>query len=130
MKVGGLHITSENAYAYSHPGDKVVSLVYYTGDEAVAKELALQVAALDPDYLTYDDVPAEEKEKLKAEFTEELKKQGKPENMIENIVKGKINKAFADVVLLEQEYIRDGAKKVKEVIPAGFEIKKFYRFAI
>jgi elongation factor Ts len=130
MKVGGLHITSENAYAYSHPGDKVVSLVYYTGDEAVAKELALQVAALDPDYLTFDEVPAEEKEKLKAEFTEELKKQGKPENMIENIVKGKINKAFADVVLLEQEYIRDGAKKVKEVIPAGFEIKKFYRFAI
>ena len=130
MKVGGLHITSENAYAYSHPGDKVVSLIYYNGDEAVAKELALQVAALDPDYLTYDDVPAEEKEKLKAEFTEELKKQGKPENMIENIVKGKINKAFADVVLLEQEYIRDGSKKVKEVIPAGFEIKKFYRFAI
>ena len=130
MKVGGLHITSENVYAYSHPGDKVVSLVYYTGDEAVAKELALQVAALDPDYLTFDEVPAEEKEKLKAEFTEELKKQGKPENMIENIVKGKINKAFADVVLLEQEYIRDGAKKVKEVIPAGFEIKKFYRFAI
>jgi elongation factor Ts len=67
---------------------------------------------------------------LKAEFTEELKKQGKPENMIENIVKGKINKAFADVVLLEQEYIRDGAKKVKEIIPAGFEIKKFYRFAV
>ena len=130
MKVWGLHITSENAYAYSHPGDKVVSLVYYTWDESVAKELALQVAALDPDYLTFDDVPAEEKEKLKAEFTEELKKQGKPENMIENIVKGKINKAFADVVLLEQEYIRDGAKKVKEIIPAGFEIKKFYRFAV
>ena len=130
MKVWGLHITSENAYAYSHPGDKVVSLIYYTWDESVAKELALQVAALDPDYLTFDDVPAEEKEKLKAEFTEELKKQGKPENMIENIVKGKINKAFADVVLLEQEYIRDGAKKVKEIIPAGFEIKKFYRFAV
>ena len=130
MKVWGLHITSENAYAYSHPGDKVVSLIYYTWDESVAKELALQVAALDPDYLTFDDVPAEEKEKLKAEFTEELKKQGKPENMIENIVKGKINKAFSDVVLLEQEYIRDGSKKVKDIIPAGFEISKFYRFAI
>jgi translation elongation factor EF-Ts len=50
--------------------------------------------------------------------------------MIENIVKGKINKAFADVVLLEQEYIRDWAKKVKEIIPAGFEITKFYRFSV
>ena len=50
--------------------------------------------------------------------------------MIANIVKGKIDKAFADVVLLEQEYIRDGAKKVKEILPAGFEVTKFYRFAV
>jgi len=130
MKVWGLHITAQNAYAYSHPGDKVVSLVYYSGDEAVAKELALQVAALDPDYLSFDDVPAEEKEKLRVQFTEELKAAGKPENMIEQIVKWKINKAFADIVLLEQEYIRDWAKKVKEIIPAGFEITKFYRFSV
>jgi translation elongation factor EF-Ts len=47
----------------------------------------LQVAALDPDYLSFDDVPAEEKEKLRVQFTEELKAAGKPENMIEQIVK-------------------------------------------
>ena len=49
--------------------------------------------------------------------------------MIANIVKGKVDKAFADNVLLEQEYIRDGGKKVKEILPAGFEITKFYRFS-
>lgn len=130
LKVGELAIIKGNAYAYSHPGDKVVSLIMYTGDEAIAKELALQVAALNPEYLTFDEVPADEKAKLEIKFTEELKAAGKPEAMIPNIVKGKIDKAFADVVLLEQEYIRDGSKKVKEILPAGFEVAKFYRFAV
>lgn len=130
LKIGELFITTENAYAYAHPGDKVVSLVMYSGDEATAKELALQVAALNPDYLNFDEVPADEKAKLEAQFTEELKAAGKPEAMIAQIVKGKIDKAFADVVLLDQEYIRDGAKKVKEILPAGFEVTKFYRFAV
>jgi len=92
--------------------------------------LALQIAALNPDYLSFDEVPADEKAQLEAQFTEELKAAGKPENMIANIVKGKVDKAFADNVLLEQEYIRDGGKKVKEILPAGFEITKFYRFSV
>lgn len=130
LKIGELFITAGNAYAYAHPGNKVISLVMYSGDEATAKELALQVAALNPDYLNFDEVPADEKAKLEAQFTQELKAAGKPEAMIANIVKGKIDKAFADVVLLEQEYIRDGAKKVKEILPTGFEVTKFYRFAV
>ena len=130
LKIGELFITAGNAYAYAHPGNKVVSLVMYSGDEATAKELALQVAALSPEYLNFDEVPADEKAKLEVQFTEELKAAGKPEAMIPNIVKGKIDKAFADVVLLEQEYIRDGAKKVKEILPAGFEVTKFYRFTV
>jgi len=67
---------------------------------------------------------------MRVKFTEELKAAGKPEAMIANIVDGKIAKAFAEDILLEQEYIRDGSKKVKDIIPAGFEISKFYRFAI
>ncbi len=130
LKLGGVHVTGSKVYAYSHPGDKVVSLVYHNGDDNVAKELALQIAALNPDYLSFDEVPADEKAKLEAQFTGELKAAGKPENMIANIVKGKVDKAFADNVLLEQEYIRDGGKKVKEILPAGFEITKFYRFSV
>ncbi|MDO4713442.1 MAG: translation elongation factor Ts [bacterium] len=130
LRLGEVFITSNTVYVYSHAGDKVVSVVAYNGDENVAKELALQVAALNPEFLTLDEVPADEKEKLAAQFTEELKAAGKPEAMIPNIVKGKVDKAFADNVLLEQEYIRDGAKKVKEILPAGFEVSKFYRFAV
>lgn len=73
LKIGGVMITTEKVYGYNHMGNKVTSLVYYSGDESIAKEIALQVAAMNPSYLTLDEVPAEEKDKLRAEFTEELK---------------------------------------------------------
>ena len=57
VKIGDVLITSEHVYGYNHPGNKVASMVYYTGDEAIAKKLALQVAAMDPTYLTFDEVP-------------------------------------------------------------------------
>lgn len=130
LKIGDVVITTENVYGYNHMGNKVTSLVYYTGDENIAKEIALQVAAMNPTYLTADEVPSEEKEALRVKFTEELKAAGKPEAMIANIVEGKIAKAFAEDILLEQESIRDGSKKVKDLIKGDFSITKFERFAI
>lgn len=130
LKIGGVMITTEKVYGYNHMGNKVTSLVYYSGDEAIAKEIALQVAAMNPSYLTLDEVPTEEKDKLRAEFTEELKAAWKPENMIANIVESKVVKAFSDDVLLEQEYIRDGSKKVKDLITGDFSISKFERYSI
>ncbi|MDR0607859.1 MAG: translation elongation factor Ts [Candidatus Peribacteria bacterium] len=130
VKIGGVVVSTGTTYAYNHPGNKVASVIYFSGNEEIAKELALQVAAMNPTYLTFDEVPASEKEVAKVKFTEELKAAGKPEAMIENIVKGKLDKAFADEVLLEQEYIRDGSKKVKELLTDGFTIVKFTRLAI
>ncbi|GHW02324.1 elongation factor Ts [candidate division SR1 bacterium] len=130
IKLGGILVTIDKTYAYNHPGNKVASVIYYNGSEDIAKELALQVAAMNPMYLSFDQVPADERSAAKIKFTEELKAQGKPENMIENIVKGKLDKAFADDVLLEQEYIRDGGKKIKDLLTDGFEVFKFERFAI
>ena len=130
VKIGGVLVTTEKTYAYNHPGNKVASVIYFSGSEEIAKELALQVAAMNPSYLTLDEVPAGEKEAVKAKFVEEFKAQGKPEAMIENIVKGKLDKAFAEDVLLEQEYIRDGSKKVKELLIGDFVVRKFMRFAI
>ena len=130
VKVGEILVTTENTYAYNHPGNKVASVIYFSGNPEIAKELALQVAAMNPTYLSFDEIPAEERTAAKEKFTEELKAQGKPEAMIENIVKGKLDKAFAEDVLLEQEYIRDGSKKIKELLTDGFTISKFTRFAI
>ena len=67
---------------------------------------------------------------MKEEFGAELKAAGKPEAMIAQIVDGKIKKALAENVLLEQEYIRDAAKKVKEILPADMKIVGFIRMAI
>jgi len=129
LRIGGVLVTTDQLFGYNHPGNKVASVVYYTGDENVAKEVALQVAAMNPSYLTADEIPASEKEALKAKFTQELKDAGKPEAMIENIVKGKLDKAFADDILLEQESIRDASKKVKELL-GETTITRFIRFAI
>jgi elongation factor Ts len=130
IKIGGVLITTDKTFAYNHPGNKVASVIYFEGSEEIAKELALQVAAMNPTYLSFDEISTSEKDELKIKFTEELKAAGKPEAMIENIVKGKIDKAFADDVLLEQEYIRDGGKKVKDLLTDGFVVSKFIRFAI
>ena len=130
VKIGDVLVTSEHVYWYNHPGNKVASLIYYTWDEAIAKKLALQVAAMDPTYLTFDEVPQTDKDEATKRFTEELKAAGKPEAMIPQIVAGKLNKEFADDVLLEQESIHDNTKKVKDMISGDFQILKFKRFAI
>lgn len=130
VKIGDVLVTSEHVYGYNHPGNKVASLIYYTWDEDSAKKLALQVAAMDPTYLTFDEVPQAEKDAATAKFTEELKAAGKPEAMIPQIVAGKLNKEFADDVLMEQESIHDNTKRVKDMISGDFQISKFKRFAI
>lgn len=130
VKIWWVLVTTENTFAYNHPGNKVSSVIYYSGDESIAKELALQVAAMNPTYMHFDEIPASEKEEAKVKFTEELKAQWKPENMIEQIVKWKLDKAFADDILLEQEYIRDNSKRIKDLCTGDFKLIKFERFAI
>lgn len=100
------------------------------GTDEVAKELALQVTAMNPTYVSFEDVDQQEIAKMREEFAAELKAAGKPEAMITQIVEGKIRKSLADFVLLEQEYIRDGSKRVKDILPAGMKVVAFVRMAI
>jgi len=131
MNIDGVLVTTKKAFMYNHPGNKVATLVEFEGgnDEA-AKEVALQVTAMNPTYISFDQVNQDEVVKMKEEFTEELKAAGKSEAMIEQIVEGKIKKSLADVVLLEQEYIRDGGKKVKEILPEDMKVIRCVRMAI
>lgn len=131
VQLGDVIVSMENAYVYNHPWNKVASVIFYEwNDTEVAKEVALQVAAMNPSYLDFDSVPSEDIKKMEEEFREELLKSGKPENIVDQIVKWKINKSLADYVLLEQSYIRDGAKKIKEIIPEWFAVKSYLRIAI
>jgi len=109
-------VSSKNAYIYNHPGNKVATIVYYSGDENIAKEIALQVAAMNPEYLSFESVPQDYRNQLLEKFKQEMADFGKPENVIEQIIAGKLNKHLSDLVLLEQEYIRDNTKKIKDIM--------------
>ncbi len=131
VKLGDIVITEDNAFVYNHPGNRVASIVFFEGEsDEAAKEVALQVAAMDPTYLSIDSVPQDYRDELKVKFEEEMKDSWKPENILEQIIKGKINKTLSEFVLLEQDSIRDGSKKVKEILPEGFKVVKYLRFAI
>lgn len=131
MKIARAVLDNQQVYLYNHPGNKVATIIYYEGgNEEVAKELALQVTAMNPTYLSFDQVPVDYREQLMKEFRDEMKDSNKPQNIIDQILEGKLKKTLAESVLLEQEYIRDGAKKIKEMIPADMKIKDFLRVSI
>lgn len=103
----------------------------------LAKEIAMQIAASNPLYVKTEDVPADIIEKEKDIYREQMKNSGKPENVIEKIVEGKLTKFYSEVCLLEQEYIKDSAVKIQDLIKQkiavfgeNIEVGKFSRFQI
>ena len=131
MQLAEVMVTDSNGHVYNHPGNNVLAIVFFDGsDTDVAKEIALQVAAMNPTYLDFDAVPTDTVAELEEKFREELKESGKPENMIEQILKGKLSKALAEDVLFEQEYIRDGSKKIKNIIPEWFTVTSYTRLSV
>ena len=82
----------------------------------LAHELAMQVAAMSPRYVTSDDISTSEYDRVKAEKLEAIKNEGKPADMAEKIVEGQLKKYFAEQVLLSQAYILDDSKTVQDHI--------------
>lgn len=130
MRVAYVYKTSANAYAYNH-GGALSAVVFFDGsDEDVAKTVALQVAAMNPMFVSVAEVPADRIEQLKAEFSADESLANKPENIRAQIVEGKVQKAVQDDILLEQVSIKDQSKKIKELLPAGFVVQSFLRVSI
>ena len=82
----------------------------------LAKELAMQIAAMDPLWIKPEDVPKEVIEKEKEIYKKQVQESGKPEKVIEKIAQGRLEKYFTQVCLLEQPYIKDPKLKVKDLI--------------
>jgi elongation factor Ts len=122
------------AYMHKRAADlppAVGVLVEYDGSEDAARGAAMQVAAMRPQYLTRDDVPADivAKEREIAEATS--REEGKPEQAIAKITEGRLNGFFKDVVLLEQPSVTESKKSVKAVLDeAGTTLKRFARFEV
>ena len=115
--------------AYSHMGGRIGVLVSLDkkGSEELAYDIAMHIAAADPKYIRTEDVGEDEIKKEKEIYTEQLLKEGKPKNIIEKILVGKINKYFEEVVLLKQEYIKDDKKKIEEIL-GDVQVEKFIRY--
>src|SRR5215218_135016 len=106
-------------------------LVEYDGNADAARGAAMQIAAMRPQYLTRDEVPADvvAKEREIAEATS--REEGKPEQAIAKITEGRLNGFFKDVVLLEQPSVTENKKTVKAVLDeSGTSLKQFARFEV
>lgn len=117
-----------NVETYIHMGGKIGVMIESTCSSEIAHDVALQIAAANPTYLVKEDVPQaeidKEREILKAQALNEPKP--KPMNIIEKMVEGRISKYFKDVCLMEQVFVKDGDKTVKNIVDG--DVKKFVRF--
>jgi len=122
--------------SYVHPGAKLASLVHLTGVNGnistIGKDIAMQVAAAAPIALTRTEVPKEKIEKEAEILREQAKNEGKPAQVIERIVNGRLEKYYQEVVLLDQPFIKDGGKSVAELLKeaGSVEVKGFARFQL
>lgn len=124
-------IVGATVSAYSHMNGKIgVLLSLDTADkDELAGDIAMHIAATDPKYLQPEDVNPDEINKEKEIYKEQLIKAGKPENIIDKILVGKINKYFEEICLLKQEYIKDDKKKIEEILEKT-KIEKFTRYSL
>ena len=120
---------------YSHLGGKIGVIVSLnkTGLDEVAHDVAMQIAASNPAYLTPEEVPAEIVAKEKEIYRAQLLAEGKPEAMLEKIMEGKLNKFYQEVCLLKQFCIKDDKMTVEQYLKnagEGVAIEKFVRFSL
>ena len=120
---------------YLHMGGKIgtVCVLTNTDNAVVAKDVAMHIAAMNPAYLDEASVPAEDLEKEKhfilAQMKEDPKNANKPENILEKMLTGKINKFFEQNCLLQQEFVKDGDFKVEAYLASkGVKLVDFIRF--
>jgi elongation factor Ts len=132
--------------SYIHSNKKIGVLVKLTSDSKdistdllleLGKEIAMQAAAARPQYLKPEDIPENVKTKEKEIYKEQMKDSGKPDNILDKIVEGKLVKFYQEVCLINQVYIKDSAMKITDVVKdyskkAGAEIvvDEYRRFEI
>ena len=133
--------------SYVHAGSKLAGLVEVNCEtdfvahtdefQELAHDLAMQVVAAKPLYLTPEDVPADVLEQEKANYRAEMQASGKPESIIERIVEGKLKKFYEEACLLEQPFIKDTALTVQGLVQEknallgeNIVVRRFARFEV
>ncbi len=133
--------------SYIHAGGKAGALVEVNCEtdfvamtedfHNLAREIAMQVVAMNPKYVSPEDVPDDILEKEKEILREQAKSEGKPENIIEKIVEGRLSKFFTENCLLEQPWIKDSTKTIDDLIKEyitklgeNIRVRRFCRFQV
>lgn len=133
--------------SYIHAGGKIgvlievnceTDFVAKTEDfQELVKNLSMQVAAANPTYVRREEVSEKEIEKEKAIYISQAKDSGKPEKVLEKIAEGKLEKFYESVCLMEQAYVKDADKSIKDIVNAviaktgeNIGIKRFVRFQL
>lgn len=135
-----LSVNNGVVYGYVHGGGRIGVIVSVEGGKSdgikeVAKELALQIAAANPLFLSKEDVTNDALDKEKEIYRQQALNEGKPENIVEKMVTGRVQKYYKEVCLIEQPWIRDQDVAIKKFIDnrskelgTAIKIDKFVRF--
>ena len=117
---------------YIHMGGKIaVLIVTENTDESVAKDVAMHAAAMRPKYVKIDEVPEEEVQREKEVLTEQAMNEGKPKDIAEKMVIGRLNKFYKEICLEEQPFVKDDKSSVKQFVKNnGGTIKTMYRYEV
>ena len=117
---------------YSHMGGKIVTLTVLDGsDEELAKDIAMQAAAMKPLYLNREEIPVEVVEKERTILTEQAENEGLDKNKLPMIVNGRLNKYYEEVCLVDQGFIKENKMKVSKYVESkNCEIKCFVRYEV
>ena len=123
---------NENFGAYSHMGGKITVITVIEGaNEEVAKDVAMQAAAMGPKYVFKEDVPEDEIEREREVLKEQAMNEGKPADIAEKMVEGRIKKYYKEICLAEQPFIKDDSVSVsKYVTNNGGELITMVRFEV
>lgn len=111
-------LESAKVVAYNHPGNRLACIVAFTKavSDDIGKDVAMQVAAMAPVAVDKDDVDTNTLERELDIAREQIRAEGKPEEMVEKIAQGKLNKFYKENTLLNQEFIKDAKKTIRQYI--------------
>lgn len=126
------YASDNNVGTYVHTTKKIAVLVELEGGgETLARDIAMHIAASRPRFISPEEVPEELKNREKEFFAEQAKESGKPDNIIEKMVEGRINKFLGEICLLGQPFVKDPDTKIEKLLQsAGAKVLRFARYEV
>ena len=129
-------VEGAKAFAYIHPGNRLATIVAFNkpiADAQVGKDVAMQIAAMNPVSVDKDDCPTDIIEKEIEIGKEQARQEGKPEAMLEKIAMGKLQKFYTENTLLNQEFVKDNTMNIRQYIQKAdkeLTVTAFRRYSI